>query len=368
KQLRMLLRHIDRERFVSTVVASAADYPGYLDELRGFDADVRHLPMHAELSGPDDLAAMQALMAVLRRGRFDVVHLHGHKAALLGRPAARVTNARAVVYTPHGLRHLENRSPRLRGVHVRLERTFGSFTRAMICASQHETDTALRLRLLRPDRIHTVRDGVDFAELPEAAVNIDVRKSLGINVATRLITMVGKLEAPRDPGTLLRASRHVLVPQPRNHIVLVGDGDMIPFCRDLARQLDLSRQVICTGYRDDAIRIAWTSAIHVQSIREGGPGLSLLEGMAMGKPLIASDTPGHREVVEHGRTGVLVPPGDERVMSGALLKLIGDHDLSERLGSAARDYVTRHHTVERWVRGIEAVYVDVLRRSRKGGR
>ena len=365
KQLRMLLRHTDRDRFEPMVVASSIEGREFLDELRAYEVEVHDVPMHASLNGPEDLAAMQRLMAILRRGHFDIIHLHGRKAAFVGRPAARVANVGAVVYTPHGLRRLESHHPRLRGFHIRVERTLGKFTGAMICASQHETDTARRLKLIRPDRIHTVRDGVDFEELPTSAVNIDVRKSLGINVATRLITMVGKLDAPKDPGTLLRASRHVLVPQPRNHIVLVGNGDMIDFCRDLAGQLDVRRQVICTDYRSDAIRIAFTSALHVQSIREGGPSLSLLEGMAMGKPLIASDTPGNREVVEHGKTGVLVPVGDERFMSGALLKLIEDRELADRLGEAAREYVTRRYTVKGWIRGIESVYAHVLAKSRR---
>jgi len=365
KHLRLLLKHLDREVFASVVIASGLEEPGYLDALRGLGVAVHALPMHASLNAPEDLAAIQFLMSFLRRGRFDVVHLHGRKAGFVGRPAARVTNVRSVVYTPHGFDFLRSHSPRARNFYLRVERTLGRFTRAMICASREEADLARRMKLMPAARIHTVPDGVDFDELPRHVDNVEVRRTLGISCATRLITMVGRLDAPKDPGTLLRASRHVLVPSPWNHIVLVGNGNLIGFCRDLARQLDVGRQVICTGYRADATRISSTSAIHIHAARDGGPTLSLLEGMAQGKPLIASDTPGIREVVTHGRTGVLVPVGDERFLSGALLKLIEDEELGTRLGEAAREYVREHHPIDRWIRGIEAVYLHTLRRPRR---
>ena len=365
KHLRLLLKHLDRETFEPTVVASGLEAPAYLDTLRAMDVPVIDLPMHASLNAPEDLAAMQFLMALLRRGHFDVMHLHGHKAALVGRPAARITSTRSVVYTPHGFDFLRSHSPRARQLALRVERTLGRFTHAMICASREEADVARRLRLVPAARVHTVPDGVDFDELPQHVDNVEVRRTLGISCATRLITMTGKLEAPKDPGTLLRASRHVLVPSPWNHIVLVGDGNLIPFCRDLARQLDVGRQVICTGYRADATAISSTSAIHILSAHDGGPTLSLLEGMAQGKPLIASDTPGIREVVSHGKTGVLVPAADERFLSGALLKLIEDEDLARRLGEAAQAYVRQHHPIDRWIRGIETVTLKTLRRRRR---
>ena len=241
-----------------------------------------------------------------------------------------------------------------------VERTLERLADAMICASKTETDEALRMRLADAGHIYTVPDGVDFDDLPTHVNHIDVRRRLGINVATHLVVMTGRLDPPMDPGTLLRAARHVLRVAPRTRFVIAGEGELLDFSRHLARQLDIDGEVLCTGHRADATEIAAVAQINVFSASHGTPPLDLLESMGLGRPFIAGDIDGCREVITHGKTGVLFPPADERILAGAILKLLGDRKLSARLGASAREYVRSAHDIHTWTRTIEEVYLKTL--------
>jgi len=363
--LQLLLRHLDRDRFESVVVASALDRPDFLDELRALDVRVLPLDLHPFFHARRDFEAAYRVMTILRGGRFDVAHLHGRKAAVVGRPAARVASTRAVIHTPHGFPFLYESSSRLAPLYARLERALARLADAMICASETETQAALRLGLVLPSRVHTIPDGVEIDDRLPRVAGPEIRRRLDLGPGTRLVLMAGRLNAPKDPGTLLRAARHVLQVKPRVRFLLVGDGEMVDFCRDLARQLGIASKVLCTGYRADAAAIAASSAVHVLSAREGGPTLSLLEGMALGKVVLASDIPGCREIITHGKTGVLFPPGDERILAGAILKVIGDSALASRLGRAAANYVRKNHDVLSWSRAVQNVYLHALAQSAK---
>jgi len=223
RQLQLLLEHLDRTRFESAVVASSLERPEFLEELRRLEVHVHVLDIHPSFRAREDFEAANRVMTILRGGRYDIAHLHGWKAAFVGRPAGRVASVRAVVHTPHGFPFLYERSARLRKLHVALERAFGRLTDAMICASKTETETALRLGLIAPGRVHTVYDGVATSR-DEGAGHAgvpEVRRRLNVGPGTRLVLMSGRLAAPKDPGTLLRAARHVLerdgrlLPRPR---------------------------------------------------------------------------------------------------------------------------------------------------------
>lgn len=363
RHLRLLLKHLDRNWFDPEVAASPLERPEFAGELRALGVPVHTLDMHRTLTVGEDMKAIHRLTTLLRSGRFDVVHLHGCKAGFLGRPAARAANVRAVIYTPHELRFEYAHRVRTRNFHRRVERTLGRFTDAMICASRTEAEEARRLRLLPPGRIHTIGDGVDFDELPQHVNHIDVRVRLGINIATQLVVMTGRLDPPMDPGTLLRAARHVLRVQPRTRFVIAGEGELLDFSRGLAGQLGINGQVMCTGHRADATEIASVAQINVFSASHGAPPLHLLESMGLGRPFIASDIPGCREVITHGRTGVLFPAGDERILAGAILKVIGDRPISRRLGKGAREYIETTHSAGSWARAIEEVYLKTLAES-----
>jgi len=363
KHLRLLLKHADRLHFEPEAVVSPLEQPEYPGLLGALDVPVHTVELHRGFTPDEDLRCTHELMKIIRGGRFDVLHLHGRKCGLVGRPAGRVANVPALVHTPHGFPFQYAHTDRARKFHVHVERTLGRFTDAMICASRTETDEALRMRLIPPERLHTLPDGVDLDELPTHVDHIDVRRRLGINMATHLVVMTGRLDPPMDPGTLLRAARHVLRVEPRTHFVIAGEGELLDFSRHLARQLDIHAAVLCTGHRADATEIAAVAQINVFSASHGAPPLEMLESMGLGRPFIAGDIDGCREVITHGRTGVLFPPADERILAGAVLKLLGDRDLSARLGTSAREYIRTAHDVHTWARAVEDVYLNALARK-----
>jgi glycosyltransferase involved in cell wall biosynthesis len=363
RHLRLLLKHLDRRRFECEVAVSSPEFPEFPEELRGLARRVHVLELSGTLLTHEYPAAVGALVACLRGGRFDVVHLHGRRAALPGRPAARIAAVHGVVSTPHGFSFQYLHSARSRRLHARIERTLNRLVDVMVCASETEAESARRMRLIEPGRIRVIPDAVDLDALPKRVARRALKERLKLSGTATIVAMTGRLDPPRDPGMFLRAARHVLKAKPRTCFVLVGEGELLDFCRELARQLGIADKVLCTGYRSDAAEIAAAASVVVLSAREGEPSLGLLESMAMGKPVVASDVGGFREVITHGKTGVLFPAGDERILAGAILKLLGDGALARRLGAGARQYVRMTRDINAWARAIEDTYRLTLRDS-----
>jgi glycosyltransferase involved in cell wall biosynthesis len=155
---------------------------------------------------------------------------------------------------------------------------------------------------------------------------------------------------------------------PEATFVLAGDGPLRPRLEELARSLGLAERVLFLGHRDDVPALLASCDLFVlPSLYEGLP-LSLLEAMASGRPAIATDVPGSNEVVHHAESGLLVPRADPLALADAIRRLLADPAAAERLARAGRARVDRDFSVERMVRGVEAVYDQLLASPRTLGR
>ena len=363
RYLTMLLQHLDRERFEPTVIASSVESATFPDELRALGAAVHVVDMERSPDLETDLQALRRVIVIIRQGNFDVIHTHASKAGFLGRVAARAAGRPASVYTPHGFYFQYNLPARVRGFYTRVERALGNLADVILCTSRTEAESARAHRIAPLSRIVSVPNAVDVEALPAHVDRRALSESLGLPTAVRTVVMVGRLTPPKDPGTLLRAARHVLKAHPRTRFIFVGDGEMLAWCRDLARELDVADKVILTGYRPDAAQVAAMATVSVLSSYAEGLPLALLESMALSRPVVASDIPGCREVIEHGKTGILFPVGDERALSSAIVKLFDDKPAAEKMGANAHDYILTHHDARKWIREIEKVYLCAVAKA-----
>jgi glycosyltransferase involved in cell wall biosynthesis len=167
------------------------------------------------------------------------------------------------------------------------------------------------------------------------------------------------MEKRGDQQGLVRAMRHILPRHPDARLVLAGDGTMRPRVEETVRRLGLESQVRLLGSVDRPETVYRAIEIYVQAsaVREGTSN-SIIEAMASGRPVVAVDLGGNREVVVDGETGLLVPPGDERSLAAALLALLDDPERARRLGAAgaarARALYSRPALVARSLQAWEA--------------
>jgi glycosyltransferase involved in cell wall biosynthesis len=150
---------------------------------------------------------------------------------------------------------------------------------------------------------------------------------------------VGRLQAPKDPLTLIRALAELGRP---GEAVIAGDGPDRPAVEREVRRLGLESAVRLAGERDDVAELLAEADLFVLSTRSEGLPLSILEAMAAGLPVVASDVGGVPELVVDRETGFLVPPGDPHALAAAIERLLDDPDLRGRFGAAGRARVSTH--------------------------
>ncbi|RME38235.1 MAG: glycosyltransferase family 1 protein, partial [Planctomycetota bacterium] len=207
------------------------------------------------------------------------------------------------------------------------------------------------------DRLRLVRGGIDPRRI-EQAEPID-RSALDVPTGVPLIVWTGRLDAVKGLPFLVEAVAR-LERDPPPHLLLVGDGPMREPIREQVRRLGVEDRVHLAGLRDDVPGILKSADLFTFPSRTEGLPNALLEAMAAALPVVATDVPGCRDLIEHERTGLLVPYGDTPALCDALRRLLKEPLLARRLGKAAAREVSTSWHLDRTFDAYEALYREAM--------
>ncbi|MCH8998788.1 MAG: glycosyltransferase family 4 protein, partial [Proteobacteria bacterium] len=303
-------------------------------------------------------AAVAELIGIYRRERPDMVHQVAMKPVLYGSFAAMVAGVPAVINALAGMGYVFTSSaakarllrPLIKtGFHWLLDRA-----NARLILQNPDDVAAMGAGTVAPKRIALIRgSGVDtkaFAPEPEPG-------------GTPIAVMVSRMLWDKGVGELVEAARILKERKAPVEVVLVGPPDPenpASISEQQLRDWEASGEVAWWGERSDIAQIWAKSHIAVlPSHREGLPK-SLLEAAACGRPMVATEVSGCREVVRPGETGLLVPPHDPKRLADALERLAAEPELRRRMGSAARELVERELSQEVVVEQTMALYRELL--------
>jgi glycosyltransferase involved in cell wall biosynthesis len=210
------------------------------------------------------------------------------------------------------------------------------------------------------EKIQVIHNGV-HVERYNRAIDPEQRLLLTGDQSRPLVLTTARLEKVKGIDYLIEAAVHV----PEAMFLVAGDGPQRSELERLAGQLGLSDRVIFLGFRQDVDRLLAACDIFVlPSLFEGLP-LSILEAMAAGKAVVATQAGGNGEAVIHEETGLLVPPCDPEQLASAIRRLITEPGLSRRFGDAGRSRLLKEFTVGRMVENYDLIYQSLL--QSKGG-
>jgi glycosyltransferase involved in cell wall biosynthesis len=292
-----------------------------------------------------DLRCLLRLRKLIRQLQPDLIHLHSAKAGLLGRLAAKSV-AMPVVYSVHGWA-FNMYSGLLARIYRQLENWLLPLTDALVLVCQRDLVIAEKMKGTRAIPLAMVHNGIADNTLQARFTD---------RIPVRLIC-VARFEAPKDQATLLQAL--ALLPAQCWQLTLVGDGPTQMQCRRLVEELALG-QVIFAGERSDVPSLLQQADVFVlTSLSESLP-LSVLEAMRAGLPVIASDVGGMAELVEHGKTGFLVPSAQPQMLADILKLLLADPSLRSKMGEAARQRFFDHFTLAEQGRRFAALYTQIV--------
>jgi glycosyltransferase involved in cell wall biosynthesis len=343
------------------VVASTLREPAFEEDLRALElagAAVTRLPMVRAVMPATDAAHLAWLRAHLLRTRPDVLHTHSSKAGVLGRLASVQTGIGARVHTPHTFAFLFEAEfgPLKRSFFRSIERGLAGHTRAIVAVSPGEARTFVASGVVDEERVRVVPNGIDPA--PWLAAKPLARSSLGLRDDRPLAAVVGLLNVAKGQDIALDALASPGLADLQ--MIVVGHGQMEPALRAQAERLRLSDRVRFLGFRNDVpALIAASDFVVVPSRWEGMPYVAL-ESMAAAKAVVATPVDGSRDLVEHGRSGLLSRAIDARSLADAMVAMsaISASDRS-RMGQRGRERLLAEFTTQSMVQGLVRVYREV---------
>lgn len=355
KQVYDLVRHLPKAEF-EVVVAGPRD-GAFFERFR--ELGLRVVDIATNRVGPWPLLK---ILHEIRHSRIDVVHSHGKGAGLYSRFAGWLTGA-AVVHTFHGI-HYERYSRPWRRGYLTGERWLGRGTDRFINVSSTQADEGVKQRLFEPSDAVTILNGIDLAELDAdlADPGLD-RARLGLTEGAAVIGSVARFDPVKRVEVLIQALALLAPRIPGLTLVLVGGGEDERRLRRLATDVGLGERVIFTGPLDNPAGAYRLFDLYVATSRKEGLPLALLEAMGARLAIVATDVPGHQDLVVHGETGLLVPVDDPAALADAIATLLADPERRRRMGEAGRRRVAETFTIDSMVDKTAEVYREVSRRA-----
>ncbi|MBU1853369.1 MAG: glycosyltransferase family 4 protein [Candidatus Omnitrophica bacterium] len=308
----------------------------------------------------NDLMTLWELAYIMKRKRYDIVHTHNSKAGFIGRLAARIAGVPIIVHTIHGFSFHEYEKPLYRKLFIWLERFAARFADRLIVISEPLKEWGLALKIGKPSQYVTIYSGIEIEKF-QIRIDIEQKRHLfGIKSSDLVIGVVSKLWEGKGHKCILQAARPVIAKIPNVKFMFVGEGYLRKELESLTRQLGLNGHVIFTGFRNDIPEVTAIFDIAILASFFEGLGRVLLEAMIYSKPVIATKVGGIVDVVDDGVTGLLIPPGDSTALSEAMVKLLSDRGLRERMGRAGREKIDNKFGAQTMVCQIREVYEELL--------
>lgn len=263
----------------------------------------------------------------------------------LGRPRVQVwwtiENVRFMVRREHLGRQAWLLRPK-RAAHRALYRLGTRLVNGVIVVSDETARSYLRSTRGCPAKVHVVPNGVDTERYPAVVDRAGIRSGLGLDDDHHVMTMVGTFKRQKGHSVLVDAMRELAPRFPGLHVLLVGDGELRAEIERLVCSAGLSERVHFLGSRRDVPAIlAASDSFVLPSLWEGLP-IALVEAMASGLPIVATEVSGTSQVMVDGATGWLVPPGDAAALADAVGDLLAHPQRARRMAATAR------HRVNRW--------------------
>jgi glycosyltransferase involved in cell wall biosynthesis len=301
-------------------------------------------------------ATVHLIARMLRETRADLLHTHFIDSDSLGFLASRLAGVPMVAHV-HKYPYPETRR------HAFRYRVMASGMRKIVCVSAHVRDHMQHVTELPPEKFEVIFNGIDresFLDRMALSQKQALKRSLGLGKDDFVVGNVSRLIADKGHEYFLKAALVVLMRKPTVKFLIVGDGPLHNDLRALSRRLGITDNVVFTGKRTDVPDILSCMDIFAFPTFTEAFGLCLIEAMAAGRPVITTDDGAAPEIVHDGQQGLLIPPGDEKALARAILRLIDDPALAKRLARSGLER-SQDFTVEAMAKRFEAFYEAVVR-------
>ncbi len=317
------------------------------------------------MSNKFDFKIIGKLAGTIRSGDFDLVHTHGVRANLMGRLAARRSGKRKVVTTVHSLLEMDYPGLLNRLAGTLSERATREGTDHFITVSRGLKDQLVRGGVTE-SKISVIYNGIPMDGFGVIQERGSARRKLGLAPGEPLVGIVARLHPVKGHRFFLAAAREVLAQRPDTRFIIVGDGPSRHALEALAARMGVTGRVLFTGFVEDVYSLMNDLDLLVISSLWEGFGLTAVEAMALGVPVVATEAGGLPEVVLHGETGLLAPPADSAALAKNILWMLEHPGEAAVMTKKGGENVHERFSAAVMARRTEELYRKVL--GEAGGR
>ena len=303
-------------------------------EAAGLDV-MRVANLVAPISPRKDTAAVRTLTDLLAAGHFDVVHTHSAKAGALGRVAGHRAGVDRIVHTYHGFPFHDFQPAWRRRSYVAIERWLGRRTDAVLAVGAAVAADTARLRLVAPERIHTIAPAIDpIGALPDRSARGIARRRMGLAPGLRLVGTVGRVDYQKAPELWVDALASIVADDVWG--VWIGDGPLREKMLARVRRRGLTERFRFLGHRDDVTELLPAFDVFAMASRYEGLPCVIVEAMQARVPVVATAVNAVQDLVVPGSTGLLVPPGSPALLGNAIAYLLDNTAVAARIAKNAQ--------------------------------
>jgi glycosyltransferase involved in cell wall biosynthesis len=357
---------LDPRRFRTVLVTGSIEPDegdmSYLLGQHGVE-DVVSIPsLGREIRPVRDLVAAWQIYRLLRRERPQVVHTHKAKAGVIGRLAALASGTPVRVHTFHGHVLSGYFGPWKSKAFAAVERIMARTTSRLVTPSARlADDLATTYRVAPRDRFQVIPLGFDLGPFDRCEVHKGrLRGELGVGPEVKLVAIIGRMVPVKDHATFVAAARILADRRPDVHFVFVGGGTLEGEIRADVRRQGLEARSHFLGWRADLpVIYADLDVAALSSVNEGTP-VSIIEAIASGLPVVATEVGGVPDVLRNGARGALVPPRDPQAMAAAIERAFTPE---AKAHAGAIRFQMEEYGADRLCRDLGDLYVDLLERK-----
>lgn len=359
-----LVQSLDAKRFQCSIICGMqSDNEGsLLNSIEDRKVDIIMLPeIVREINPAKDFTALIKLVRIIHMNRYDIIHTHGSKAGFIGRLAAAISGVPIVLFTVHGW-GLKAGSFFVCRIFRMIERILAMFTTKILFQTRADIAEARLYRIGKRSQYILIGNGINLQ--PFVNFDKDIAKQLKkkLNLGNkRIVGTVGRVSAQKNPVGFLTVAQESLREKSDVIFLFVGGGEMLEEMRMLVKELNLEKNIIFTGVRYDIPEVMANFDVFIlPSLWEGMPR-SVIEALALSKPVVAYRVGGLEEIIKDGENGLIISLNQTDKFVEGVRFLLENPAICKKMGRIGKTMVERYdfsHVVEK----TEALYLRLFSR------
>lgn len=352
------LKTIDREKF-EPIVYCTTELGPLLEEVKPLN-----IPVH--LLGTlrfYNLKAINTLVKFIKNEKIDIIHSHQFIPDILARIAGKLTKI-PVVTTYHNVYPWKKSKRLFDKLKVLVDRiTANHLTSQVVAVSSAVRNFHIKNVGIKEEKIKVMNNFIDMDKffLLNSYDREAKKQELSLSNESKVIINIASLTPQKDHKCYFEAARLILTKYPNTMFLIAGDGELREKLQNTLEESGLNNNVKLLGNRNDVAELLKISDVFVLSSLWEGMPVTIIEAMAMGKPIVCTDVGGVRDAIIENENGYLVPPKDPQVLGEAILKLLDNEKVAINMGNKGKQIAEREFSADFVVRQFEEMYESFVK-------